>query len=60
MKGLLSVRAITAGVVAAVAGGALAVGVAAHTSHSPSSVVVSAGIDYFYTRRRGSRRRPPR
>lgn len=41
-------RAALAGGLALIAGGTLAVGVAAHTSHSPSSLTINAGGDYFY------------
>ena len=33
---------------AAIAGGALAVGVAAHTTHTPTTLTLNAGSDYFY------------
>jgi hypothetical protein len=39
---------VLAGGLAAIAGGALAVGVAAHTTRSPSSLTINAGSDYFY------------
>jgi hypothetical protein len=48
MTSFSSKRAILAGAAALLAGGALATAVAAHTSHSASSVVISAGSEYFY------------
>jgi hypothetical protein len=48
MRGVSLVRVVIVGGLAAAAGGALAVGVAAHTSHTPSFVGINAGSDYFY------------
>lgn len=44
----ISRRVLLAGGLAAVAGGALAVGVAAHTTHTPSTLTLDVGSDYFY------------
>ena len=44
----ISWRVMLAGGLAAVAGGALAVGVAAHTSQTPSTLTLDVGSDYFY------------
>ena len=44
----ISWRVMVASGLAAVAGGALAVGVAADTSHTPSTLTLDAGSDYFY------------
>jgi hypothetical protein len=41
-------RLVLAGGLAAVAGGALAVGVAAHTTHTPTTLTLNASSDYFY------------
>jgi hypothetical protein len=48
MRAISTWRVVLAGGLAAIAGGALAVGVAAHTTHSPSDVAINAGSDYFY------------
>jgi hypothetical protein len=44
----MTVRTVLLGAVALAAGGLLAVGVAAHTSHTPSSLTINAGAGYFY------------
>ena len=41
-------RLVLAGGLAAIAGGSLAVGVAAHTTHTPTTLTLNAGSDYFY------------
>jgi hypothetical protein len=48
MTGIGIRRAILVCALAALAGGALAVGVAAHTRHTPSFLGINAGSDYFY------------
>ena len=45
---MLAPKVLIAGVLAAIAGGALAVGVAAHTTHTPTTLTLNAGSDYFY------------
>jgi hypothetical protein len=48
MTGVGIRRAVLVGGLAALAGGALAVGVTAHTGHIPSEITINAGSDYFY------------